>query len=195
MRRRLDNRHLEGRPHDPLEEMAATRGAVAEAEHSMHVQARLAGVTHGDVAEERQALALLLDLDRLILLGAQVEPADCRALERAEGREGRAALIVPVGEVGNGGERRVTGIKHDHERPFAGLLPDQARFHRQNRASRMMIGSGMPSSQSMIPRPIPIESFVCVYTFGTRLCRLVCVGCRSGLGSLPWVLAWGRDPW
>ena len=85
MRRRLDDGDFERRPHDALQEMAAARRAVLQAEHRMHVQAGLAVVADRDVAQQAQALALLVDLDRAVGLGAQVEPADGDALEGADG--------------------------------------------------------------------------------------------------------------
>src|SRR5664279_1260685 len=65
-RRGLDDGHFEGRPHDALEEMTAAGRAVAQAQHRVHVQAGLAVVAGGDVAQEAEALALAVDLDRLI---------------------------------------------------------------------------------------------------------------------------------
>src|SRR3954453_18695852 len=54
MRRRLDDRDLQRGPHDALEEVAAARGAVLQAEYRVHVQARCAVVADRDVAEQRQ---------------------------------------------------------------------------------------------------------------------------------------------
>jgi hypothetical protein len=68
MHRRLNQRHFEGRPHKPFEKMAATRGAVAQAEHNMNVQARFAAIIDGDVTDRAQDLALLLYRDLTISL-------------------------------------------------------------------------------------------------------------------------------
>src|SRR5437899_12422241 len=46
MRRRLDDGDFQGRPHDPLEEMATPRRAVVEAQHRVQMQAGLAIVAH-----------------------------------------------------------------------------------------------------------------------------------------------------
>jgi hypothetical protein len=72
--------------------------------------------------------------------------------------ERRTADAVRIGEFRELGERLVAGIEDDDEGAFAGLLPEQPRFHRQNSASRIMIGSGMPSIQSRIPLPIPMTT-------------------------------------
>ena len=157
MRRRLDHGDFERRPDDAFQEMPAARRAVLQAEHRMHMQAGLAVVADGDIAQQAQPLALLVDLDRAVRLGAQVEPSDGHALEGANGAERCAAQTVPVGEVGECRERFVAGIEHDDEGAFARVLPDQPGLHRQNRASRMMIGMGIPNSQSRIPRPMTIS--------------------------------------
>jgi len=59
----------------------------------MHVEAGLAVVAGGDVAQKAQPFALAVDLDRLIDLLGEIEPADRRALEGAERRQRRAGEV------------------------------------------------------------------------------------------------------
>jgi hypothetical protein len=67
--------------------MAAAGGAVAQAKDGMHMQAGLAVVAGGDVAQKAQALALAADFDRLVSLFGEIEPADRGAFEGAERRQ------------------------------------------------------------------------------------------------------------
>src|SRR5262245_60461081 len=64
--------HLERRPHDAREEMPAAGRAVGEPEHNVDVQARVAVVTNGDIADGAQHLALLVDLDLAVILRSEV---------------------------------------------------------------------------------------------------------------------------
>src|SRR5258707_6528881 len=94
MRGRLDDGDFQRRPHDPAQEMAAARRAVPQAHDGMHVQAGLAVVADRDVAQQAQAFALLVDLDRPVSPGPQIEPADGGALEGAERCQRGAAQLV-----------------------------------------------------------------------------------------------------
>jgi hypothetical protein len=58
--------------------MPAARGAVGQAKDNVNVKARLAVVAHSDVTDRAQNLALLTDLDLLVRLLVEVEPADGR---------------------------------------------------------------------------------------------------------------------
>src|SRR3977135_2014717 len=109
--------------------MAAAGRAVAQTQHRVHVEAGLAVVADGDVAQEAQALALAVDLDRLISLLGEIEPADRRALEGAERRQRRAGEAGPCGEVGDGGEGLLAGVENEDEGPFAGVFPDELGLH------------------------------------------------------------------
>jgi hypothetical protein len=55
----LGHHGLPGREHSPLEQVTAARGPIREAEHHVHVCDRTI-LAHGDIADERQQLALLV---------------------------------------------------------------------------------------------------------------------------------------
>ncbi|MDH2356298.1 hypothetical protein QCM80_37425 [Bradyrhizobium sp. SSUT112] len=61
-----------------------------QAEHSVKMQAGLAVITLRNVAEQAQHLALMVDFDRLVRLGREIEPAD---LEKAPIAETEAPVI------------------------------------------------------------------------------------------------------
>ena len=109
--------------------MSAAGRAVAQTQHRVHVEAGLAVVAGGDVAQKAQSFALAVDLDRPISLFGEIEPADRRALESAERRQRRAGEAGPCGEVGNGGKGLLAGIEEEDESAFTGVFPEELGLH------------------------------------------------------------------
>src|SRR5882762_3091449 len=81
----------------------------------MKMKTGLAVIAASHVAHQAQHLALLTDIDRLVSLGREVEPADLRLFERADRRHRRTINAFLVGELGNSAERFLSGLQHENE--------------------------------------------------------------------------------
>ena len=81
------------REHPSLEQVAAACRPVLQAEHDVRVQDG-AVLALGDIADQREQLALLRHLDTAVVLGRAVEPADGGVLEGADGGDLRGFQIL-----------------------------------------------------------------------------------------------------
>src|SRR5580704_4447909 len=77
---------LQRRKHPSLQEVTAAGRPVRQAKHDVYVHAGTVRAL-GDVADQRQHLALLVDGDAAMLLGRAVEPADGGAGEGTDGSD------------------------------------------------------------------------------------------------------------
>src|SRR2546430_1809463 len=139
-RGRLTDDDFEGGPDMAVQQVAAAGAAVRQAKD--RVQVRLRPVATGrDVPDEREHLALLGHIDRPVLPGYPVEPADGRLLEGADRGDlgGRQALLA--GEGRYDGDGLVTGIEHEHI-CWGGRRVDDLRVHPH------LHGVGCPSVSS-----------------------------------------------
>jgi hypothetical protein len=91
----------------------------------------------GDISDERQQLALLVDHDAAVILGRAVEPADGGVLEGADGSDLRGFQALRAGELGQGGNGLVARVAHHDVGDDVRVL-DNLGFHHQllNVASR-----------------------------------------------------------
>ena len=105
MGRRVGQHDLERRTDRACDKMAAARRAIGQAENDVNVKAGLAVVADRDVADRAQYLALLSDLDLLVGLLFEVEPADGRLFESADGRQRGCRELGVVREFRQRGKR------------------------------------------------------------------------------------------
>jgi hypothetical protein len=75
----------------------------------------------GAVADQRQHLALLVNRDAAVLLRRPVEPADGRALERADGGDLRGFEAFGAGELRQHGDRLIARIAHRRSDAYAAV--------------------------------------------------------------------------
>src|SRR5712664_3836507 len=80
--------------------------------------------------KKAQSFALAVDLDRLVGLPGEIEPADRRALEGAQRRQRRGGKVGARGEAHDGGEGLLAGVEDEDEGAFAGIFPDELGLHR-----------------------------------------------------------------
>lgn len=108
--------------------MAAAGRAVDEAEDRVDMDTGLAVIAGGHVADGAEHLALFGDLDRLVGLHVEVEPADRGLFESAYG--GQRGSLQPGlrGEGGDGRERLLAEVENKDVSALAGVLPDQFDF-------------------------------------------------------------------
>jgi hypothetical protein len=75
LRCRLDDRDLKRRSNGAGQKVPSPHTAVAKSEHGVNMQACLAIVALRYVAEQTQHFALLIDGNRTVSLGSEVEPS------------------------------------------------------------------------------------------------------------------------
>jgi len=83
---------------------------VWQAEHDVQMQ-HGAVLALGDIAEQRQQLALLVNLEAVVP-GRGVEPADGGVLEGADGCDLRGFQPLRAGELGQRGDRLIARVTH-----------------------------------------------------------------------------------
>jgi len=81
------------------------------AEHGVHVH-NGAVFARGDVADQRQQLALLIHRDAAVVPGRAVEPADGGMLEGTDRGDLRRLQVLRPGELRQSGDRLVTRVAH-----------------------------------------------------------------------------------
>jgi hypothetical protein len=82
---------------------------VRQAEHDVYVHAGAVRAL-GNVTDQRQHVALLVDWHAAILLGRAVEPADGGAGEGADGCDLCRFQVLVAGELGQRAERLITRV-------------------------------------------------------------------------------------
>ncbi|MCS3892092.1 hypothetical protein M2171_001225 [Bradyrhizobium japonicum USDA 38] len=97
--RRVRDDNLKRGANLSFEKMSAPRRTVGKTQNHMHVKARLSVVADRDITDRAQHLALLRDLDLFIGLLLEVEPANGRPFEGADGRERRRSDTGIVGDL------------------------------------------------------------------------------------------------
>lgn len=78
-----------------LQQVTRDSGSVPLAEYSVNVNRRFAVWIHGNIADKRSNLDLLLDRDRMILLSFPIKVSELGALKRANtGNCGRGQALI-----------------------------------------------------------------------------------------------------
>jgi hypothetical protein len=113
VRRRVGKDDLKRGPDHACHEVSAPRRSIGQPENDVHMQARFSVVTDRDIADRAKDLALLIDCDLLVSLLVEVEPADGRLLERADGRQRGRRDANFVGELRERREGLFSGVEHD----------------------------------------------------------------------------------
>jgi len=74
----------------------------------------MAILAHGDIADKRQQLALLVNRNPAVLPGRAIEPADGGALERADRNDLYGLQLLRAGGLRQRPDRLVPGVTHHH---------------------------------------------------------------------------------
>src|SRR6476619_959454 len=93
--------------------MSPSRRAVRQAKHNVYVKARLPVVADGNIADRAQDLTLFGDLDLLVGLLLEIEPADGRLLESTNGCHRSCSNLGVVREFRQRRESLFAGVEND----------------------------------------------------------------------------------
>src|SRR5687768_883802 len=126
---RFHKHDLECRLHDPLEEVTALRRAIAQAENSMQVQAGPAFIVLGNVANDAEHLALLLDWNAPVVPRIEIEPADGGPSESPDRRQGSAADAALCGKRGERRQGFFARVQHQDKGSSPIVVNHQLGFH------------------------------------------------------------------
>jgi hypothetical protein len=94
----------------------------------MKMEARLAVIAFCDIADQAQHFALFVDVDRLVILGGQIEPADIGGRKRPDCSDRSALEILPIGKITNGLEGFLTLVEDKNKNSLCAFC-DGFRFH------------------------------------------------------------------
>src|ERR1700692_575865 len=108
--------------------MTSPHGAVAKPEYGVEMQAGLAVVALRNVADQAQYFALLIDGNRTVSPGSEIEPTDLRALERSDRRDRCRANGLLVGKGADSRKSLFVLIQNQNESPSV-VFGSQFGFH------------------------------------------------------------------
>jgi monofunctional glycosyltransferase len=120
--RRLDENHLERRPHTAREQVTPTGGAVGKAHNHVGMELGLVGGVQRDVADQREDLHLLGEQHPLVILPRAIEVTEGHLAERADGREMRGAQTLRRGEQRQARDRLFALVEDQRERLLPGRV-------------------------------------------------------------------------
>ena len=118
-----------GGSHFALKQMTAARRAIRKSKHDMHMQAGSAVVADRDVTYRAQHLALFVNGDLPVALGREIEPADGRALEGTDRRQGRRRYFRIVCEPRQRRKRFLSGVENNDLDLCGRLVGNKLAFH------------------------------------------------------------------
>src|SRR3984893_265396 len=108
--------------------MTSPHGAVAKPEYGVEMQAGLAVVALRNVADQAQYFALLIDGNRIVSPGSEIEPTDLGALERSDRRDPCRADGLLVGKGADSRKSLFVLIQNQNESPSV-VFGSQFGFH------------------------------------------------------------------
>src|SRR3984893_17236806 len=108
--------------------MTSPHGAVAKPEYGVEMQAGLAVVALRNVADQAQYFALLIDGNRTVSPGSEIEPTDLRALERSDRRDRCRANGLLVGKGADSRKSLFVLIQNQNKSPSV-VFGSQFGFH------------------------------------------------------------------
>src|SRR6202021_3550010 len=150
--------------------MTSPHGAVAKPEYGVESHAGLSVVALRNVADQAQYFALLIDGNRIVSPGSEIEPTDLGALERSDRRDRCRADGLIVGKGADSRKSLFVLIQNQNESPSV-VFGSQFGLHdppRGKDVGSLATGLIQPDQRSATP-PVPAGAAICCQA-GVRAC-------------------------